>query len=113
MALSLYTAFPTRGSPPAPSSLRRSGVSAHSFPAIFGNFHPFMRPNNTLARTLGHLKGKLRFPQEKVRTGIRKMMILFQPVNVYLAVHGIIVLIILHEFFAGSLENSRVLSYQN
>lgn len=87
LLLSRPARSPSSGAVLAPSG--RPATPAHPFPAIFGNFHPFIRPNNTLAR--GHLKGKSRFPQEKVRTGIRKMMILFHTVNVlYTPVHAVI-----------------------
>lgn len=44
-----HTTFPSPRIPPhsARPRLRRAANSAHPFPAIFGNFHPFMRPNNT------------------------------------------------------------------
>jgi len=74
MAPAVHASFPSSSpSDPwfVPASL--AATPAHPFPAIFGNFHPFMRPNNTR----GHLKGKLRFPWEKLRTGIGKIMISF------------------------------------
>jgi len=74
MVPAVHASFPS--SPPSGPSFvpaSQAATPAHPFPAIFGNFHPFMRPNNTR----GHLKGKLRFPWEKLRTGIGKIMISF------------------------------------
>lgn len=47
--------------PAPPIQPRAAAASAHPFPAIFGNFHPFMRPNNTgQPVACGYLKGKFR-----------------------------------------------------
>lgn len=71
MALWVQYPFPAsqiHPPPPGRSRLRRAATSAHPFPAIFGNFHPFMWPNNTgQPKRAAILKGNFAFSLGKNR----------------------------------------------